>query len=376
MFIKSLFTAVMLLFYSVSFSQGSTNDSKPFILDFVSGVSYPLGDFKSFSETGFKSGLVVNKKFCNNISVGFNTNYTALPIKSNIGVSNEKWHAFSLGVGPQYQIDINKVFVQFYGHLGVSFLDIPEVIDFYPQTDLVLTSLKEANSSGLNTRLGINIGAEICKGLRFFVSTEYTTSYNGHINYQIKDVTNAIDDGGNINADIVNNIPFENKDFSFSTMNIQFGIRLDLGNTNQKATSHNASRSNRSNNIKHDDSDEDSGIGQLEGHSANISGRINSVNDNPNDDLDGEDDNIAKATSHNASRSNRSNNIKHDDFDEDSDSSAYSLSVLKVLVEMDINRDRKISKLEAKGDLKETFEKRDVNKDGYLTENELKAKNQ
>ena len=42
---------------------------------------------------------------------------------------------------------------------------------------------------------------------------------------------------------------------------------------------------------------------------------------------------------------------------------------------MDINKDKKISKSEAKGDLKDNFEKRDVNKDGYITEDEMKTRN-
>ncbi len=42
-----------------------------------------------------------------------------------------------------------------------------------------------------------------------------------------------------------------------------------------------------------------------------------------------------------------------------------------MLERMDNNNDGKISKSEAKGKLKENFDRRDANKDGNITENEL-----
>ncbi|GAA3626211.1 Lcl domain-containing protein [Flavivirga jejuensis] len=46
-------------------------------------------------------------------------------------------------------------------------------------------------------------------------------------------------------------------------------------------------------------------------------------------------------------------------------------SFANMLKKMDVNNDGKISKSEAKGKLKENFERRDVNKDGYITDNEM-----
>ena len=312
--VKSLFTSVMLLFFSYNYAQNSTYKSTAFTLGFVNGISSPMGDFQKFSESGFMSDFVVNKAFCNKISIGLNTNFTALPIENKFGISNEKWSSFSISIGPQYHIDINKVFVEFYGQLGLSFINIPEVTDFYPQTNLIATDIKESNSSGLNTRFGINFGTEICKGFLLFVSTEYNTNINGEINYQTRDFSRAIDESGEIDPDLASDIPFENRDFSFSTININFGIRLDLGSKNQKAQDHNASRSNTTSSVK----------------------------SNPDNDLDKQNSTIS-----------------------------YS----KMLVKMDINKDKKISKSEAKGDLKDNFEKRDVNKDGYITEDEMKTRN-
>ena len=47
----------------------------------------------------------------------------------------------------------------------------------------------------------------------------------------------------------------------------------------------------------------------------------------------------------------------------------------KMLVKMDSNNDGKISKSEAKGKLKENFNKRDKNKDGFITEDEMIRRN-
>ncbi|MDO7171670.1 YHYH protein [Mariniflexile sp. AS56] len=46
-----------------------------------------------------------------------------------------------------------------------------------------------------------------------------------------------------------------------------------------------------------------------------------------------------------------------------------------MLQRLDANKDGKISKEEAKGNLKENFDKRDTNKDGYITESELERRN-
>ena len=47
----------------------------------------------------------------------------------------------------------------------------------------------------------------------------------------------------------------------------------------------------------------------------------------------------------------------------------------KMLEKMDRNNDGKISKSEVKGKLKENFDRRDINKDGYITEDELTRRN-
>ena len=46
----------------------------------------------------------------------------------------------------------------------------------------------------------------------------------------------------------------------------------------------------------------------------------------------------------------------------------------QIIARMDVNKDGRISRSEAKGKLKENFDRRDKNNDGYITEDELTAK--
>lgn len=298
---KSLFTGILLLFFNFSFAQSSS-----FTLDFVNGIGEPMGDFKNFAASGYNSGFVVHKKFCKNLAIGLNTSYAALPLKNNTAASNEKWSSFSMSIGPQYQIDIHKVFVQFYGQLGLSFINVPEVTEYYPKTDLITTDIKESNSSGLNTRVGINLGTEICKGLHLFVATEYSTNVNGDINAQTRDFSSAEDRSGQIDPDLASEIAFKKNVFSFSTLNINFGIRLDLNNATQKAQDHNASRSNTTSAVleKPVGDDEDSESQKAQDHNASRSNTTSAVLEKPDSDTDKEDSDAAKVQDHNSTRSN------------------------------------------------------------------------
>jgi len=308
---RSLLTSVLLFFFSLSHAQYSNPQSSPYTFDFVSGVSLPLGDFEMLSESGINSTFSVNKNFCDHISIALNTSYMSLGVNDNYGVSNDSWKAFSMSFGPQYHIDINKAFVQFYGNLGLSFITTPEIIAYYPQSDLISTNIEESNLSGINTRLGLKLGTEICDGLNFFVSTEYSTMINGNINYQSRDLSAAVSDAGRVDADLASEIPFENHSFSFSSVNVNFGIRIDLGSTKPRAQDHNTSRSNTTSSVKgNPDTDLDNDYTpRAQDHNASRSNTTSSVMSNPDTDLDEEDDNTPEAQDHNASRSNTTSSV-------------------------------------------------------------------
>ena len=274
--INLLFTGIMLLIYSFSFSQNTA----AYTLDFVNGISSPLGDFQSFSELGHNSSFIINKSFCKHISVGLNTNYTSLPLKEPFNVSNEKWSSFSFSIGPQYNVDIKKVSVQFYGRLGLSFISIPEIINFYPETNVTDLNFNESKTNGLNTRLGINLGTQVCNGLSFFTSAEYTSNLYSNVNYQTRDVSGAIGATGQIDPDLASAIAFENSDFSFSSFNINFGIRLNINQKNNRNST---------------------GIIQRDIDTRNVRNSVGKYNDGGNGSG-------TRATDYNSSRSNKSEN--------------------------------------------------------------------
>jgi hypothetical protein len=318
-----------LLIISYSYSQNATNNIETYSLEFANGISAPVGDLENYADSGINSGFVLNKNFCNNISIGLGTNYSALAVKNEFGTTNEKWSSFSVNIGPQYSIDLNKFQVQFYGRLGVSFINSPAIENYYPKTNVVVLAFEEANTTSLNTRLGINLGIKVCNGLSFYLASEYASNIKNEINYGYRDISKAITESGTIDPDTVSEIDFSNKNLSFSTFNLNFGVRVDL-NTNRstKATDHNSSRSNKTshtplnidNGDADDDNDDDERTTKATDHNSSRSNKTSSAIDKEKDeDEDEDDDKTTKATDHNSSRSNKTSNAINTDKDEDED---------------------------------------------------------
>ena len=324
---KALFTTTVLLIFSVSFSQTNSNNS--YALDFVNGLSTPIGDFNNFADNGFNSGFNISKNFCSNVSIGLSTNYTALPIKDAFGVSNEKWSSFSFETGPQYRIEANKISIQFYGRLGLSFINIPEITDYYTDTNFISCQIEKANTTGLNTRLGVNFGTKICKGLSFFIATDYVSTFNSNINYSNRNLDSAMSPSGTIDPDLASEIDFNKTSFNFSTLNINFGIQIDLNtrgcaeDDKTRATDYNSSRSNRTTSSSVKDLDNDSGDDGNDTRATDYnSSRSNRTTSSSINDLDtgsGDDDNDTKATDHNSSRSNKTSHTPSKEVDDEDD---------------------------------------------------------
>ena len=322
------FTSVLLFIFSLSYSQIPSYEHGTYSLELTNGISTPTGGGKNFADTGFNSGITLNKNVCNNIAIGFSTNYSSLAVKQELGISNENWNSLSFHAGPQYQLNINRLNIQLYGHLGVSFINVPEITSFHPNSEVIVTSFEQANTSALNTRLGINLGINICKGLQFYVASEYTSNIKGEINYRTRDLSNAVILNETIDPEAADAIVFSPKNISFSTLNTNFGIRLDMGgNRSTRATDHNSSRSNKTSHTPatgDGGGDDDDGKGKATDHN---SSRSNKTSNNPikvddgDNDGDGDGGGKGKATDHNSSRSNKTSNnpIKIDDGDNDGD---------------------------------------------------------
>ncbi|ANW95607.1 hypothetical protein AXE80_04645 [Wenyingzhuangia fucanilytica] len=318
-----IFTGILLFSFHVSFSQNPVKKAT-YSLEFINGMSLPMGDFKNFADNGFNSALMINKQFCDKLSIGLNTNYNSLPIKSRYGVSNKKWNSTSINIGPQYNIGGKKFSAGLYGRLGLSFVNIPEINDFYPNTDAVTTNFEKTNTTNLNARVGINIGIKICNGLSFYLASEYSTNLNGDINYGTRDLSKAETPTGDIDPDLASTIPFKNQSFSFSSLNVNFGMRINLnkGNKGTRATDYNSSRSNRSTSIiSPDDSNnnnENNGTRATD-YNSSRSNRSTSIV-SPDDSNNNNENNGTRATDYNSSRSNRSTSIvSPDDSNNDND---------------------------------------------------------
>ena len=219
--------------YKKSLTKGLATGKRthsPLQIDLTNGLSTPTGDFQNFANNGFSTGITINKNFCNNLSLGLQIGYSAFPVDENFGQMNSNWNNTAVIISPQYQIDLGGVGIYVYGGSGISFVNTPEIIDSYPNTDIISTRINTSNSSILTGKLGANFIANVCEGMQLFINTEYLTSINSNIGYQVRDLSAAINDEGNIDPDLANNIAFENKTLKLSSVNISFGVRIALNN--------------------------------------------------------------------------------------------------------------------------------------------------
>ncbi len=314
-FTKVFISGILVLVFSNAFSQSPP----PYTVDFLNGIATPIGEFNNFSEPGFKSGIGISKQFCNKLSLGINTDYTAFSVKNSLGTFNEKWNYTSLSVGPQYKINFKNTFAQLYGRFGMSFINTPSNTEYYPQTNLITTQFQAYESNALYTRFGLNLGVEICEGLSFMISADYSTHLYSNINYQSRNLSSAIDAKGQLDPDLASAIAFENRNFSLTSFNINFGMRIALNKRQNKAgtraTDYNSSRSNKNGSKSPDATDYNSS----RSNKSEDSGVIDNNNGGNNDDDKG-----TKATDYNSSRSNKNGSKSPDATDYNSSRSNKS----------------------------------------------------
>jgi len=310
--LKTSLLAAFLISFSIANAQYSDETSPAYSAEFLSGLSWPMNDFKKFADPGFNSSFSINKDLCKGFSFALNAGYMGFSIKDNSSSSNEQWQAFSLLAGPQYQINLKQSFVQFYSHWGLAMVTVPEIITLYPQSELVTSHIKAGQRSGLNTRLGFKLGSTLCEGFKVFLSTDYNTQLNSHINYQSRSLSSAINERTGLDTDLANEIAFENNQFSFSSFNVNVGISISLGSN--RAQDHNTSRSNTTSGLNYDldnnAEESDSSALRAQDHNASRSNTTSSLNYDLDDDTEESDSSALRAQDHNASRSNKSSLIE------------------------------------------------------------------
>jgi len=216
----------------------SLENPKAYTLGFFNGLSFPQGDLNDFLKDGFNSGILLHKNFSKKISIGLSANHSRYNHRQALGLEqNSHRHELSttsFDIGPQYNLKLGRFAIEFYGRSGLSIVNSPQTSMMYPETDITITTLEAYKSTALTTRLGANMTANIFQGLNFYFSSEYLTSLNKDMNYQIRDISQAIREDGTIDTYAANQLPYKNESLSLSMLNVNIGVRIFIGGQTNK----------------------------------------------------------------------------------------------------------------------------------------------
>ena len=253
--LKLILAATLLFIFHGSFSQ-SINVS-PFTLDVEGGVNIPIGEFKDYANNGYQVGLMLNKEVYKNLGLGVSANYNRFGIKDNFESPNNSWSNTSFGIGPQYTLPINMLFIQLYGHIGMSLIktpgitkdaeNIPDYFEKFDEGFFNTLKIENENTTALHTDIGIKLGAQISSKVRLFIGSSYNTNLNSPVKYNARDISKAFHPSGEVEVDMIRSTPFEEKSLAFSSFNVNAGISINLGKTSavRHAQDYNSSRSNK-----------------------------------------------------------------------------------------------------------------------------------
>ncbi|RXQ91007.1 hypothetical protein EO244_12955 [Ancylomarina salipaludis] len=216
----------------------SLQKAQPYTIDFFNGLSFPQGNLNTFLKDGFNSGVLIHKRFGKKLSVGLSANYSQYNHKQSTGLNpNPQRHELSttsFDIGPQYNLNLGRFTLEFYGRSGLSIVNSPQSFMMYPETDIMITSLEAYKSTALTTRLGANMTAKIVQGLKLYFSSEYITSLNNDMNYQTRDLSEAFREDGTLDFDAANKLPLQNESLSLSMFNVNFGVRISFGKSRKQ----------------------------------------------------------------------------------------------------------------------------------------------
>lgn len=226
----------------------SLENTKIYTLDFFNGLSFPQGDLNNFVKNGFNSGVLVHRNFSKKLSLGFSANYSRFNYRRNFGTvegsGRQELSTTSFDVGPQYNIKLGRFTIEFYGRSGLSIVNSPQSSMMFQDTDITITTLEAYKSTALTARLGANMTAYICEGLDFYFSSEYLTSLNSDMNYQTRDLSDAMRDDGTLNSNLANELPYSNESLSLSMLNVNIGVRISIGGHSSKRRSNSIYKAN------------------------------------------------------------------------------------------------------------------------------------
>ena len=223
-------------------------NTKTYMLDFSNGLSFPQGDLNHFLKNGFNTGILFHRNFSKKLSLGLSANHSRFSYRQSFGSiqgsESQELNTTSFDVGPQYNMNLGRFSIEFYGRSGLSLVNSPQSSRMYQETDISITTLEAYNSTALTVRLGANMTANIFEGLDFYFSSEYLTSLNSDMNYQTRDLSEAIRDDGTLNSNLANDLPYSNESLSLSMLNVNIGFRISIGANSNKRKSNPIYKSN------------------------------------------------------------------------------------------------------------------------------------
>ena len=252
--LKSIIAVMLLFVFYSSYSQTYKTITSPFILDIEGGINVPTNNFKDYANNGYNVGLMLNKGVYKNLAVGVSAKYNNFGLEDSFESPDNAWSSISLGVGPQYTLAMRMFFIQLYGHIGMSWINTPAIAQYaqgvHPSIDLRelgVLNLENSSTTGLHTDIGIKLGTNLSRRVSLFIGSSYNTSLNSPVKYNSRDISAAIYESGEVNMDIVNTTPFEEKSLSLSSLNLNAGLSFTLGKSSavRPAQDYNSSRSNK-----------------------------------------------------------------------------------------------------------------------------------
>ncbi|MRT92972.1 hypothetical protein [Ancylomarina sp. 16SWW S1-10-2] len=226
----------------------SLENSRTYTLDFLNGLSFPQGDLNHFLKNGFNSGILFHKNFSKKLSLGFSANHSRFDYRQNFGPiqgsGSQELNTTSFDVGPQYNMRFGRFSVEFYGRSGLSLVNSPQSSRMFEETDITITTLEAYKSTALTVRLGANMTANIFEGLDFYFSSEYMTTLNSEMNYQTRDLSEAVREDGTLNSVLANELPYTNESLSLSMLNVNIGVRISIGANSNRHRSNSIYKAN------------------------------------------------------------------------------------------------------------------------------------
>ena len=217
---KKLFLVIFVMLSYHSQSQESL-----YSIGIQGGQVIPGQDFSNFADKGFAGELNLRRSVGKKLSILLSTNFE----KMNAPDSDSDWRKFSANIGPSYQILNKKIKASLFGQIGYASQRVPEINSYYPNTKVLVKSMKDSKLNSLQGVIGVKFGYSINSRVSLFVKPQYNTNFN-KVSYQSRDVSPAIDDRGQLDIEAANNINFQNRTVNPSTGSINVGIDINFAN--------------------------------------------------------------------------------------------------------------------------------------------------